>query len=65
MESCSGQGQGIYTLFQLDEMYNVSSLKNWKNDYEFDLLKEGLNEVIEVITSLWQLKNNNLIKKSL
>jgi hypothetical protein len=49
LDKCGNEsGQGIYTLFQLNELYDVDSLKNWQTDYNINDAIAEFDAQIEV-----------------
>ena len=48
LKNCEGEGQGIYTLLQLNSLYDVNNLTSWQTDYGIEKLIDEFNEVVQV-----------------
>ena len=51
LKKCGNEsgGQGIYTLFHLDVLYDVDTLNNWQIDYNISLAIADFDAKIKVI----------------
>ena len=66
LKNCEGEGQGIYTLLQLNSLYDVNNLTTWREDYGIDDLIKDFNDVIKVFQITQRFGtciNNNVSQK--
>ena len=51
LDHCSNgtDGQGIYFLLHLDQLYNVTELKDWRTKFNIDPVITDMQKTIEVI----------------
>jgi hypothetical protein len=52
LRNCEGDGQGIYTLLQLQSLYDVNELNTWETDYNITKLIDEFNNKIKVCQQL-------------
>ena len=48
LEACEGEGQGIYSLLELNNLYDIGKLKNWRTDYDIDPIIADVENTIQV-----------------
>ena len=53
LNDCDGNGTGVYTLFDLKQLYDVDDLINWKSDFNIENVIKELEATIEVIFFIW------------
>ena len=49
VERCDGEGEAVYTLLNLTQVYNVSKLNNWRDEYDINPVLAAVRAQITVI----------------